>query len=121
MEINKPGQLTYFAAIPMPTTDKGIHFLFFAVDHFNKATYNLGVDEKLNEEVLFKKLKQLLETPEFKSISKELFTIMFPIGEEISDKFKTILPKNGYAIFDEKATQEVAKVLVDLGILGNME
>ena len=121
MKVFKPGQLTYFAAIPIPTTDKGMYFLFYAVDAYTNETYNLGMEERLNEETLFGKLGDLLDHEKFKPYRKNMFTVMFPIGEEIAKRFNTFLGTNGNAIFDEKATNKVADVLVREGILGKME
>lgn len=121
MKVSKAGQLTYFAVIPIPTTDKGMYFLFYAVDAFTNATYNLGIEERLNEETLFVKLGDLLDHDKFKPFREQSFTIMFPLGEEISKRFNTFLGTNGNAIFDEKATQEVAEVLTKEGVLGKMD
>ena len=120
MKVSRAGQLTYFAAIPIPTTDKGMYFLFYAVDAFSKETYNLGMEQSLNEDSLFGKLGALLDHEKFKPFREKMFTIMFPLGVEISKRFNTFLGTNGNAVFDEKATNMVADVLVEQGILGKM-
>lgn len=120
MKVSRAGQLTYFAAIPIPTTDKGMYFLFYAVDAFSKETYNLGMEQKLNEESLFGKIGALLDDEKFKTHTGKAFKVMFPIGEEIAERFNTFLGRKGKAVFNYEATNKVAEVLVEQGILGKI-
>jgi hypothetical protein len=115
-KIKRPGQLTYLAAIPMPTSE-GQVFLYMAIDHYSEFVMDLGFEEVLNEEMLIQKIKQLLQDPNFKKHTQKMFTIMLPVGEEIEQEINQLIKPKGNIIFDEKATLKVADTLVKMGFL----
>lgn len=104
-------EFIHFGIVPFNTIRDGRVYFFVAVDAYTKYAFNLGVDKKMDDDVLLKYVDILMRSSDFKRLNGTFMLIM-PAGEHLKELINVLIAPSGKVVFNEElALKEILPLL----------